>query len=181
VQVEVSHVLAYPRDRVWDALLDPEVLARVMPGVEKFEEVGPEQYAVSMKLGVPAVRGTYTGKVQIVDKKPPDSYRLRGEGKGGPGWAKGEVLMTLVAEDASTRVTAKGQAQIGGTIAGVGQRMMEGVAKAMAREFFESIDRELQGRKEKVTTFRFSLRLVAGMVAAFFRRLFGRRDLPSAG
>ncbi len=181
MRVEVSHLLAYPRDRVWDVLLDPDVLARVMPGVEKFEETGPEQYALSMKLGVPAVRGSYTGKVQIVDKHQPDSYRLRGEGKGGPGWAKGDVLMTLASEGAGTRVTAQGNAQIGGTIAGVGQRMMEGVAKAMAREFFESIDRELQGRKEKVTTFRFSIRLMAGIVANFFRRLFGRRDVPNPG
>jgi len=181
VQVEVSHLLAYPRDRVWDVLLDPDVLARVMSGVEKFEEVGPDKYALSMKLGVPAVRGTYTGKVEIADKDQPNSYRLRGEGKGAPGWAKGEVLMTLAPEGAGTRVTANGKAQIGGTIAGVGQRMMEGVAKAMAREFFESIDRELQGRREKVTTFRFSLRLVAGIVASFIRRLFGRRDVQSAG
>jgi uncharacterized protein len=181
MKVEVSHLLAYPRDRVWDVLLEPEVLARVMPGVEKFEEVGPEKYAVAMKLGVPAVRGTYTGSVQILDKKKPDSYRLRGEGKGTPGWAKGEVLMTLAAEGAGTRVTANGQAQIGGTIAGVGQRMMEGVAKAMAREFFESIDREMQGHREKVTAFRFSLRLVAGMVASFIRRLFGRRDAATPG
>jgi carbon monoxide dehydrogenase subunit G len=85
MKVEVSHLLAYSRDRVWDVLLDPEVLARVMPGVEKFEEVGPEKYAVAMKLGVPAVRGSYKGSVQIVDKKKPDSYRLRGEGKGTPG------------------------------------------------------------------------------------------------
>lgn len=88
--------------------------------------------------------------------------------------------MTLAAEGAGTRVTANGRAQIGGTIAGVGQRMMEGVAKAMAREFFESIDRELHGRREKVTTFRFSLRLIAGIVASFVRRLFGRRDVQRA-
>jgi carbon monoxide dehydrogenase subunit G len=181
MKVEVSHLLAYPRERVWEVLLDPEVLARVMPGVEKFEEVAPDKYALAMKLGVPAVRGSYTGSVQIVDKNRPVSYRLRGDGKGTPGWAKGEVLMTLAPEGTGTRVTANGRAQIGGTIAGVGQRMMEGVAKAMAREFFESIDRELQGRREKVTTFRFSLRLLAGMVASFIRRLFGRRDAASAG
>jgi carbon monoxide dehydrogenase subunit G len=181
MKVEVSHLLAYPRERVWEVLLDPEVLARVMPGVETFEEVGPDRYALTMKLGVPAVRGSYTGSVQIVDKNRPASYRLRGDGKGTPGWARGEVLMTLAPDGAGTRVSANGQAQIGGTIAGVGQRMMEGVAKAMAREFFESIDRELQGRREKVTTFRFSLRLLAGMVASFIRRLFGRRDAASAG
>ncbi|HZP43501.1 MAG TPA: carbon monoxide dehydrogenase subunit G [Candidatus Binatia bacterium] len=182
MKVEVSHVLPHPRERVWDALLDPAVLARVMPGVEKFEEVGPEKYAVAMKLGVPAVRGSYTGSVEIVDKAPPESYRLRGEGKGGPGWAKGEVLFKLVPEDSGTRVIASGQAQIGGTIAGVGQRMMEGVAKAMAREFFESIDRELQGRQQKVTAVGFGFRLVIGIVWSWIRRLFGRREATgSAG
>ena len=165
MRVEVAHVLAQPRDRVWDALLDPAVLARVMPGVQKFE----------VKLGVPAVRGSYSGSVQIVDKQPPNSYRLRGEGKGGPGWARGEVLMTLVAEGSGTRVIANGQAQIGGTIAGVGQRMMEGVAKAMAREFFASVERELQGRQRKVTAFGFGVRLVLRMAWSFIRRLFGRR------
>ena len=108
MRVEVAHVLAQPRDRVWDALLDPAVLARVMPGVQKFEVIGPDKYSVSMKLGVPAVRGSYNGSVQIVDKQPPNSYRLRGEGKGGPGWARGEVLMTLVAEGSGTRVIANG-------------------------------------------------------------------------
>jgi len=175
VRVEVAHVLAQPRDRVWDALLDPAVLARVMPGVQKFEVIGPDTYSVSMKLGVPAVRGSYSGSVQIVDKQPPNSYRLRGEGKGGPGWARGEVLMTLVAEGSGTRVIANGQAQIGGTIAGVGQRMMEGVAKAMAREFFASVERELQGRQRKVTAFGFGVRLVLRMAWSFIRRLFGRR------
>ena len=104
MRVEVTHLLAYPRERVWNALLDPAVLARVMPGVEKFEQVGPDQFAVAMKLGVPAVRGNYTGSVQIADKQAPASYRLRGEGKGGPGWARGEVLFTLVQEDGGTRV-----------------------------------------------------------------------------
>ena len=74
MKVEVSHLLAYPRERVWEVLLDPEVLARVMPGVEKFEEVAPDKYALAMKLGVPAVRGSYTGSVQIVDKNRPASY-----------------------------------------------------------------------------------------------------------
>ena len=89
MRVEVTHLLAYPRERVWNALLDPAVLARVMPGVEKFEQVGPDQFAVAMKLGVPAVRGNYTGSVQIADKQAPASYRLRGEGKGGPGFGGG--------------------------------------------------------------------------------------------
>jgi carbon monoxide dehydrogenase subunit G len=128
-----------------------------------------------MKLGVPSVKGMYTGSVEIVEKNEPSSYRLRGEGKGTPGWAKGEAHMTLVEEGGNTRVIAKGQAQVGGTIAGVGQRMMEGVAKAMAREFFESVERELQGQRQQVTTVRFGFRIILIMLRNFFDWLFGKR------
>ena len=147
MQLDISQMIAYPREKVWEVMLDPEVMARVLPGVEKFEVVGPDKYAVQVKMGVPSVKGTYTGNVEIFDKQPPSSFRLRGDGKGGPGWARGEVLLTLTPEGDGTTVNAKANAVIGGTIAGVGQRMMEGVAKGMARDFFASLDRELQGRK----------------------------------
>jgi uncharacterized protein len=149
LQVEYTHLLPYPRSRVWQLLLDPEVLSRLLPGVQKFETKGPDKYAVVVKLGVPSVRGTYTGSVEIFDKNEPSSYRLRGEGKGTPGWARGEAEMVLVEEAGGTRVTAKGKAQVGGTIAGVGQRMIEGVAKGTAREFFESVERELRGERQQ--------------------------------
>ncbi|MGD0075901.1 MAG: carbon monoxide dehydrogenase subunit G [Candidatus Binataceae bacterium] len=174
MQIDYSQVLPYPRERVWEVMLDPEVLARVLPGVEKFEAVGPDKYAVQVKLGVPSVKGSYTGSVEIVDKQPFASYRLRGEGKGGPGWAKGEALITLTPEGAGTNVQAKANAMIGGTIAGVGQRMIEGVAKSVAREFFASIDRELQGRKQQAGAFMFGLRMLLAMVRDLFARLFGR-------
>ena len=147
MQLDLSQVIAYPREKVWEVMLDPSVMARVLPGVEKFDIVGPDKYAVQVKLGVPSVKGTYIGNVEIFDKQPPSSFRLRGDGKGGPGWARGEVLLTLTPEGDGTAVNAKANAVIGGTIAGVGQRMMEGVAKGMARDFFASLDRELQARK----------------------------------
>jgi carbon monoxide dehydrogenase subunit G len=175
LQIDYSQVLPYSRERVWEVLLDPDVLSRVLPGVEKFELVGPDKYAVQVKLGVPSVKGSYTGSVEIVDKQPYSSYRLRGEGKGGPGWARGEALMTLVPEGSGTKVSANANAVIGGTIAGVGQRMMEGVAKGMAREFFSSIERELQGRKQKAGAFTFGLRVFLAMIRNFFGRLFGGR------
>lgn len=180
MQVEYTHLLPYPRPRVWRLLLDPEVLSRLLPGVEKFETKGPDKYAVLMKLGVPSVKGTYSGSVEIVDKNEPSSYRLRGEGKGTSGWARGEAQMTLIEEDGKTRVIAKGQAQVGGTIAGVGQRMMEGVAKGMAREFFESVERELQGQKQQATTVRFGFRVFLAIVRNFFDRLFRRQQTQSS-
>ena len=180
MQIDYSQVLPYPQERVWEVLLDPQVLARVLPGVEKFEMVGPDKYVVQVKLGVPSVKGIYSGSVEIADKKPFSSYKLRGEGKGGPGWARGEALMTLVPEGNGTKVSASANAVIGGTIAGVGQRMMEGVAKGMAREFFASIDRELQGRKQKAGTFMFSLRVLLSMVRNLVDRLFGKRAAGQA-
>ena len=117
MQLDLSQVMAYPREKVWEVMLDPAVMARVLPGVEKFEIVGPDKYAVQVKLGVPSVKGTYTGSVEIFDKQPPSSFRLRGDGKGGPGWARGEVLLTLTPEGDGTAVNAKANAVIGGTIA----------------------------------------------------------------
>jgi hypothetical protein len=176
VKIEVtSDLFAHPRERVWALLQDPSALARLLPGVEKLEPVGPDRYAIAVKLGVGAVRGTYAGQVELTDQRPPESYRLVGDAKGGPGWAKGSASMTLVEEGGGTRIVARGDVQVGGTVASVGQRMMEGVAKSMAREFFSSLDRELAGRSvEKTSVLRFGLRVLLDLVRRFFARLFGR-------
>lgn len=175
MKIEVSHVLPYPRERVWEVLLDPDVMARVLPGIEKFESLGDDKFAVVMKLGLPAVKGTYSGTVQIADQQLPSSYRLKGEGKGTGGWVKGEATMTLLVEGPGTKIVAGGQAQVGGAIASLGQRMMDGVTKAMAKEFFESIDREMQGRRERASQGMFAFRTLLAMIRAFLERLFGRR------
>lgn len=176
MKVEVaSHELAYPRERIWSLLLDPSVLARLLPGVEKLEPTGPDQYSVVVKLGVGAVRGTYTGKVQLTDQRPPESYRLVGEAKGTPGWAKGSATMTLEAVGAGTRIVARGDVQVGGPVASVGQRMMEGVAKSMANEFFQSVGRELAGEAPvQVSASGFGFRVLLDLIRRFFARLFGR-------
>jgi hypothetical protein len=134
----------FPRQVVWKALLDPGVLSRLIPGIEKFEEVGPDKYTATANLGLPAIKGTYSGVVEIFDKTEPSSYRLRGEGKGTQGWVKGDVQMTLAEVDGGTNLSVQAQAAVGGTIAGVGQRMMEGIAKSMTRDFFKALDVELR-------------------------------------
>lgn len=176
MKIEVtSHELPYPRERIWAVLLDPSVLARLLPGVEKFEATGPDQYAVVVKLGVGAVRGTYTGKVALTDQRPPESYRLVGEAKGAPGFAKGSATLALASAGAGTRITASGDVQIGGAIATVGQRMLEGVAKSMANEFFQSLERELAGHAvAKVSASGFGFRVLLDLVRRFFARLLGR-------
>lgn len=173
IQIQ-SKEIPHRRERVYEALLDPQVLSGLMPGVEKFEEVEKDTFDVQVKLGVGALRGNYTGRVVIVDRNPPESYKLQGEAKGTPGWARGDCTFTLTPSGEGTRVTADADAQIGGRIAGVGQRMTEGVAKSMAREFFQSLERELEGSRAPVGQFRFGFRVFIGMVRDFFARLFGR-------
>lgn len=140
------------RDVVWSTLLDPEVLARVIPGVERFEQTTPDKFSATLTLGLPAVNGTYEGEVEIRDKVQETdgthSFVLQGTGRGSQGWAEGSATVALVALESGTRVNVTAEAQIGGRIAGIGQRMIDGVAKSMAEEFFQGFERELQGKSQ---------------------------------
>jgi len=172
MRLEYSHPLQYSREKIWETLLDPQVLPRVLPGVQKIDAVGPGQYEVVVTLGVPAVKGTFSGSIAIEDEQFPSQYRLRGQGKGAPGWVRGSALVELVPDSDVTRVALGADVQIGGRIAAVGQRALEGVAKAMVRELFESLDRELAGRQKQPGRFVFFVR----MVVAWIRALFGSRE-----
>lgn len=175
MKIEVkSAPLPHPKPAVCQALLDPQVLSGLLPGVEKFEPLGNDAYDVEVKLGVGGIRGAYAGKVQLADVNPPDSYTLQGEVKGKPGWARGNAKFRLEEVAEGTVVHAAADAQVGGSIAGVGQRMMEGVAKSMAREFFTALDAHLAGNAQQVGQVRFGFRVFWGMVKDFFARLFGR-------
>ncbi|MBI2369696.1 MAG: carbon monoxide dehydrogenase subunit G [Deltaproteobacteria bacterium] len=139
MKIEGAYTFEAPRERVWKVLLDPDTLQRCMPGCEKLEAIGPDQYEATLKIGVAAVKGTYMGKVAIADKEPPARYRLLVEGSGAPGWVKGEAVMELADQGDKTLVTMTADAQVGGLIAGVGQRLIGGVAKMMAGDFFKRL------------------------------------------
>ena len=146
MKLEGTHDIPVPRQRVWEAFLDPEQLRQAIPGCEKLEAVGNDEYKATMKIGVAAVKGTFEGKVRLSDKKPPDSYRLAVEGSGGPGFIRGETVITLSdADGGGTRVSYSADVQVGGLIAGVGQRMLGGVSKMMADQFFNRMGQLLQG------------------------------------
>jgi carbon monoxide dehydrogenase subunit G len=136
MKIEGSHDIAAPRQEVWEAFLDPEQLRQAIPGCEKLERIGDDEYRATMKVGVAAVKGTFEGKVRIMDKKAPESYRMAVEGSGGPGFIRGETLIALADADPGTRVTYTADVQVGGLIAGVGQRLLGGVSKMMADQFF---------------------------------------------
>jgi len=145
MKIEGSHDVPAPRQKVWDAFLDPEMLRQAIPGCEKLEAAGNDEYKATMKIGVAAVKGTFEGKVSILEKRPPDSYRLAVEGTGGPGFVRGSTLITLTDIEGGTRVSYLADVQVGGLIAGVGQRMLGGVSKMMADKFFTRMSELLLG------------------------------------
>ncbi len=136
MKLEGSYDVAAPRQKVWDAFLDPATLQQAIPGCEKLEALGNDEYKATLKVGVGGVKGTFEGKVRLSDKKAPESYRLAAEGSGGPGFVKADTLISLSEEGGGTRVAYSADVQVGGLIASVGQRMLGGVSKMMADKFF---------------------------------------------
>jgi hypothetical protein len=144
MKLEGAYDVPAPRQKVWDAFFDPERLKEAIPGCDKLEAVGPDEYKATMKVGVGAVKGTFEGKVRLTDKNPPDSYRMAVEGSGGPGFIRGETVITLSDAAGGTRVAYTADVQVGGLIASVGQRMLGGVSKMMADKFFNRMTELLQ-------------------------------------
>jgi carbon monoxide dehydrogenase subunit G len=139
MKVEGTYSFPAPPQKVWDLLLNPESLKSCIPGCESLTVAGPDRWDATMKVGVAAVRGTYKGKVAIVDKQEPSTYTLQVEGSGGPGFVKGSARVTLTPEGEGTRVGVDGDGQVGGPVAGVGQRMLGGVAKMLLNQFFDCL------------------------------------------
>src|SRR5205809_7833874 len=123
MKLEGSYDVSAPRAKVWDAFLDPKQLKKAIPGCEKLEAIGNDEYKATMKIGVAAVKGTFEGKVRLFDQHPPESYRMAVEGSGGPGFIRGETQISLSDSGGGTKVSFTADMQVGGLIAGVGQRM----------------------------------------------------------
>lgn len=136
MKIEGSADIPAPRDKVWAAFLDPNVLAQALPGCEKLEAIGPNEYKATMKVGVAAIKGTFEGKVKLSDLEPPNRYRMAVEGSGGPGFVRGDAGMQMSDVDGGTKVSYDADVQVGGLIASVGQRMLGGVTKMMLDQFF---------------------------------------------
>jgi uncharacterized protein len=147
MKIEGTQKLHAPRDRVYSALTDPEILQRCIPGCESLEKTGADTYAATLKAGVGAIKGTFKGEVRLEDMRPPAHYRIVVEGKGGVGFAKGSADFDLDEQEGATLIKYAGELQIGGTIAGVGQRMIQGAAKMMAARFFASLEVEVRTSK----------------------------------
>jgi carbon monoxide dehydrogenase subunit G len=133
-------------EKVYAALNDPAVLVRTIPGCERLERIGPDAYTMVVTAGVAAVKGTYTGEVLLTDQQPPHTFMLKASGAGSAGTVSAEVAVRLDGDgDGTTTLTYDADAVVGGMVGGVGQRVLAGVARKTAGEFFAAVDGALAG------------------------------------
>jgi uncharacterized protein len=145
MDMQGSRALAVTRQQAWEALNNPEVLRACIPGCDKFEPAGENQYAIGVAVKIGPVAAKFAGKINLSDIKPPESYTIGFDGQGGAaGFGKGNSAVTLTPQGTGCELAYTVHAQVGGKIAQVGQRLIDGVAKSMAEDFFRRFDEEMQ-------------------------------------
>jgi carbon monoxide dehydrogenase subunit G len=147
MRIEGQHVIPAPRAKVWKALNDPAVLTKATPGLKALKPTGPDAYDATIELAVGPVKGAYAGTVQITDKTEPEKMTLVVAGGGKPGTIRATGALTLEERGEGTVVIYVGDAQVTGVLMSVGSRLIPGVAKQMAGEFFKGIEREVARAK----------------------------------
>ena len=144
-----SRVIAADRDTVWAALLSPEVLKACVPGCQSLEGSADEGFTATVVQKVGPVKATFKGEVTLQDRVPPDSLTLSGEGKGGAaGFAKGAAKVTLSEDAGGTRLDYEVDAKVGGKLAQLGSRIIDGFARKMADQFFDKFQEAVEGPAE---------------------------------
>lgn len=133
-----------PREKVFAAITDPNVLQRVIPGCEKMVKTAEDSYDAHLKLGIAGLKGNYTGKVHLKDIKAPESYTLLMEGKGAPGFVKGTARIHLAEKGNETELRYDSDAQVGGMIAAIGSRLIEATAKKLSDDFFKKFAEQIK-------------------------------------
>jgi carbon monoxide dehydrogenase subunit G len=144
LKLDGNYTIAAPRERVYEKLRDPAYLKECIPNCESLELQSDGRYLARIKAGVGAVRGTFTGHVEIADEIAPSSYRLLIEGAGGPGFIKGEAAVSLSVVPEGTNVAVAGDGQVGGMIAGVGQRVLLPAGRMMMNKFFVDMKTKIE-------------------------------------
>ncbi|WP_062346125.1 SRPBCC family protein [Herbidospora yilanensis] len=143
MKVVGSALIGAERSKVWDALQDPAVLVRTIPGCQRLEAVGSDVYTMTVSAGVASIKGIYQGQVALTDPEEPEAFVLKARGQGAPGTVDATVRVRLTEEDGGTRVDYDADAVVGGMVGGVGQRMLTSVAKKMAGEFFTAVEKDI--------------------------------------
>jgi len=150
MEMSSIQVVPAPPDRVWTALNDPQLLKACITGCEEIERVADNEYKVAMSVKVGPVSAKFAGKIFLVDLVPPESYTLNFEGQGGmAGHAKGTAKVSLSPDGEATKLAYTASAQIGGKLAQIGSRLVDGAANKMAADFFAALARELEKQAQE--------------------------------
>jgi carbon monoxide dehydrogenase subunit G len=145
--LKISGTYAVPAspERAYSLLQDPVILAKCMPGTDHLDKVADNEYEMKMKVMIASMGGLFAGQVRLADQNPPDSFKLFVEGSGKIGFLKGEGLLNLTPQGEATVVKYEGDVQVGGTIASVGQRLLDTTAKMIIKKFFQKFAEAAQG------------------------------------
>ena len=139
-----EYVLPLDRAKVYAALNDPDMLKRCIPGCEELDKVSDNEFAAVVRMEIGPVKARFKGKVRLEDLDPPNGYRIAGEGEGGvAGFAKGGATVSLTEVPEGTKLSYKAEANVGGKVAQLGQRLIAGSAKKIADKFFTNFTTEL--------------------------------------
>ncbi|MDO9437782.1 CoxG family protein [Hydrogenophaga sp.] len=147
MDMQGSRSLAVTQQQAWEALNDPEMLKTCIPGCEKFEATEPNTYAVTTAIKIGPVSARFSGRVLLSEIVPPKSYKISFDAQGGvAGFGKGEAAVQLAPADTGCELTYTVHSTVGGKIAQLGQRLIDGAAKSLAEDFFRRFEEELQRR-----------------------------------
>jgi carbon monoxide dehydrogenase subunit G len=143
LKIQGNHKFNAEREVLWDLLLDPASLAATIPGCRELVETAPGVFEAKLNVGVAPVKGDFSGSVKLEDVNRPSDFRMLVEGSGTPGFMKGSASIKLESEGETTVLDVDSDVQVGGVIAGVGQRMLGGVAKLLMGQFFKALEKQL--------------------------------------
>jgi len=146
MDVKGTYLFNAPRDEVWKAVLDPDVLSKSLPGIQSLESIGENKYRAVMKIRIGPVQGQFNGTVELVDLNPPVGYHILLDASGAQGFVKGEGDLELVVKGDSTELFYSGEAQVGGRIASVGQRLMESSSQALIQQGLQAFEAQIEAR-----------------------------------
>lgn len=143
MRIEGSYTFEAPQEVVWQALLDPEILAKTMPGCEKLEKVGENEFNGVMKIRIGPMQGEFKGGVVLSELNPPNGYQMKVSGRGPSGFMDGTGAIRLEGQDGSTVMHYEGDAQVGGSIASVGNRLIDRSAKALVQQSLDQLNQQI--------------------------------------
>ena len=146
MKITGTYTIDAPRDQVWFALNDMEILARIVPGCERLVQTGENEYEGTVKIGIQSIKGSYSGKIRLEDIQAPHHYKLVASGRSSNGVVDGSGTVDLAEQDGKTVLTYGGDAQIGGTLASVGQRLIEGASKQMINQSLKALVEQINAR-----------------------------------